>query len=85
MVFPKCRQAAEVLSVVAQAATLAEARDNVYDAVSQIFLRGSHYRTDIADKGNRRNHRCVLCTGSNSVSRQPIPNVLAARYALPLP
>jgi len=39
-----------VLSVVAQGPTLAEARDNAYDGVSQIFLRGSHYRTDIAAK-----------------------------------
>lgn len=39
-----------VLSVVAQGATLAEARDNAYDGVNAIFLRGSHYRSDIADK-----------------------------------
>lgn len=39
-----------VLSVVAQAPTLDEARDNVYDAVSRIFLRGSHHRSDIANK-----------------------------------
>lgn len=39
-----------VLSVVAQGPTLEEARDNAYDAVNQIFLRGSHHRTDIAAK-----------------------------------
>lgn len=39
-----------VLSVVAQADSLAEARDNAYDAVEAIFLRGSHHRHDIAQK-----------------------------------
>ena len=39
-----------VLSVVAQGPTLAEARDNALRRGCQIFLRGSHYRTDIAAK-----------------------------------
>ncbi len=39
-----------VLSVVAQGQTLAEARDNAYDGVNAIFLRGGHYRGDIANK-----------------------------------
>lgn len=37
-----------VLTVVAQGATLAEARERVYDAVPRIRFAGAHYRTDIA-------------------------------------
>ena len=39
-----------VISVVARGPSLAAARDVVYQAVAQIELRGSHYRTDIAAK-----------------------------------
>ncbi len=39
-----------VLSVVARAATFAEARRLAYQAVANIHLPGSHYRTDIARK-----------------------------------
>lgn len=39
-----------VISVVARGTSLAAARDVVYQAVAQIELRGSHYRTDIAAK-----------------------------------
>ena len=39
-----------VISVVARGSSLAAARDVVYQAVAQIELRGSHYRTDIAAK-----------------------------------
>lgn len=39
-----------VLSIVAQGPTLEEARENAYDGVNAIFLRGSHHRGDIADK-----------------------------------
>ena len=37
-----------VLSVVALGTTFAEARNRAYDAISQIELEGSQYRTDIA-------------------------------------
>jgi phosphoribosylamine--glycine ligase len=37
-----------VLSVVATGASLAEARERVYDAVERIGLDGSHHRSDIA-------------------------------------
>lgn len=39
-----------VLSVVAQAESLAQARDLAYQAVDKIALRGSHHRNDIAAK-----------------------------------
>lgn len=39
-----------VLSVVAQADSLAAARDLAYEAVDKITLRGSHHRRDIAAK-----------------------------------
>ncbi|QAY63804.1 phosphoribosylamine--glycine ligase [Xylanimonas allomyrinae] len=42
-----------VLSVVAEGATLDEARDRAYDAVAWIGLHGSQHRTDIALKAAR--------------------------------
>ena len=39
-----------VLSVVGSGADLAEARQRAYEAASRIKLRGSFYRTDIAEK-----------------------------------
>ncbi len=39
-----------VLSVVARGESLSQARDLAYQAIEQIELRGSHYRTDIAAK-----------------------------------
>jgi phosphoribosylamine--glycine ligase len=36
------------LTVVARGATIAEARERVYDNVRRIHFRDMHYRTDIA-------------------------------------
>lgn len=38
-----------VLSIVATGGDLAQARDRVYEAVEVVELRGSHFRTDIAE------------------------------------
>lgn len=54
-----------VLSVVGQGATLEEARDNAYDGVNAIFLRGSHHRSDIA---NNAIEGTIVVTGTQGAN-----------------
>jgi phosphoribosylamine--glycine ligase len=46
-----------VLGVTASGATLEQAIDRAYAAVSKIHFDGMHYRTDIGRKGVKRRHR----------------------------